>query len=130
VFSGSSAVPVAEVWDTTAQNVITSTEATVRNVLHAHLDAITAQGAWIPPATMLIPIIVALAAGIKSHAGRYVLVFLLGMAVLWLAASVKRALKYRKHGGIDAVIADLRPRPALRQGPLSELNRPRPERPS
>jgi hypothetical protein len=105
---------VSDQWDTSAQVVITTTEAALRNILYTHLEALTARDRWVPPLTVIVAIGVALAGGIKSHAGKYALVFGLGMAVLWFVYTVRRAWRCRKHAGIDAVIADLRPRPATR----------------
>jgi hypothetical protein len=102
---------VSEQWDTSAQVVIKTTEAEMRNILYRHLDALRAREAWIPPLTVVIAIAVALISGVRSHSGRYVLVFGLGMAALWFGWTAKRAYECRKHTGIDAVIADLETKP-------------------
>lgn len=108
-FENVNSVPAVDHWDTSGQVVITTTESDMRNILHKHVDAIGTRDSWIPPLTVVVAIGVALIAGIKSNFGRYVLVFGLGMAVLWLAYAAKRAWACRKHAGIDAVLDDLRP---------------------
>jgi hypothetical protein len=103
------AVAVSEQWDTSAQIKITTTEAALRNILHTHLEALTAKDAWVPPLTLVVPIGVALLAGLESSTAEDFLYVCLGGALLWLAATAKRAFRYRGHEGIDAVIDELRP---------------------
>jgi hypothetical protein len=108
-FEAVSSVPVSDQWDTSAQVEIKTTEAVMRNILHSHLDALTAKDAWVPPLTVVLPIGLALLAGVKDSKVENVLYVGLGAALLWLAAKARAAYRCRGHRGIDAVIDDLRP---------------------
>jgi hypothetical protein len=118
-------VAVDEQWDTTKQVEIKTTEAALRNILNRHLDALTAKNTWVPPLTLVVPIGVALLAGIQSYSAEVFLLICLGAALLWLLTTAKNALKYRGHQGIDAVIDDLhpgrRPTPAWEPGVFERL---------
>jgi hypothetical protein len=106
-------------WDTSRPVLIKTTEADLRNILHTHLEALTARDRWVPPLTVIVAIGVALASGVKSHTGKYALVFGLGMSVLWFAYTARKAWQCRKHAGIDAVIAELQPGSAVVTRPAS-----------
>ncbi|MFI4989917.1 MAG: hypothetical protein ACHQHO_03240 [Solirubrobacterales bacterium] len=86
----------------------------MRNILHSHLEALSAKDAWVPPLTVVLPIALALLAGVKDSKVEDVLYVGLGAALLWLAAKARTAYQCRGHRGIDSVIDDLRP--ARRQG--------------
>jgi hypothetical protein len=110
-FEALNSVPVSDQWDTSAQVEIKTTEAVMRNILHSHLEALTAKDAWVPPLTVVLPIALALLAGVKDQKVENVLYVSLGAALLWLAAKARTAYQCRGHRGIDAVIDDLRPPP-------------------
>jgi hypothetical protein len=98
-FSGVNSVPAVAHWDTSAQVVITTTESEMRNILEQ----------WVAPLTVVLSIVVALIAGVESDRGNDLLLVGLGMSLLWFGHSAKQAWKHRKHSGVDAVIADLKP---------------------
>jgi hypothetical protein len=108
-FSGVNSVPAVAHWDTSAQVVITTTESEMRNILHKHLDAMISREQWVAPLTVVLSIVVALIAGVESDRGNDLLLVGLGMSLLWFGHSAKQAWKHRKHSGVDAVIADLKP---------------------
>lgn len=102
---------ISDQWDTSAQIVIRTTESEMRNILHKHMEALTAHDAWVPPLTAVIPIAVALVAGVESRNAETALLIGLGAALLWFGAKAKDAFKHRGHSGIDAIIDELCPAP-------------------
>lgn len=108
-FEAVNSLPVTEQWDTSAQVEIKTTEAALRNILHGHLDALTARDAWVPPLTVVLPIALALVAGVKDGHVEDVLYVSLGAALLWLASKARTAYRCRGHRGIESIIDELRP---------------------
>lgn len=92
----------------------------MRNILHKHMEALTARDAWVPPLTTIVPISVALAAGVESHNAETALLISLGASLLWFGAKAKEAFRHRGHSGIDAIIDELCPTPRRPDAPTME----------
>jgi hypothetical protein len=81
----------------------------LRNILHTHLESLTAKDGWVPPITVIVPIAAALLAGVKNTTVENGLYVALGAALLWLAAKLRTAYRCRGHRGIDSIMDELRP---------------------
>ncbi len=102
-------VPAKDLWDTTAQNVIVTTEATVRNILHEHAGALTARQDIIGPFTLVVTILVTLAVGVKAETLTSALLIALGLALFWLGLAIRKAWRFRHYDGVNSIIDSLRP---------------------